>query len=268
MKKLLVGMMSAAMLLMMVGCGGGEKKADAPKKAEAPKKIVIGLDDDFAPMGFRDKDNKIVGLDIDLAREACKRANLDPEFKPIDWGAKEAEIKSKRIDAIWNCFTVNPEREKVYGLSKAYLNNAQMIVVRKGDKIENKDALKGKVVGVQNDSTGDFILTKRDKALGDSLKKLNKYASFSEAYMDLDNKRVDCIIVDAVLAYDRNKKQPGKYEVMKNPLADEVVAVAFRKDDKELIAKIDKALDEMKKDGTAKKICEQWLGADMIKYEK
>ena len=76
------------------------------------------------------------------------------------------------------------------------------------------------------------------------------------------------IIADAVLAYDTNKKQPGKYEVMPNPLADEVVAVAFRKDDKELIAKIDKALDEMKKDGTAKKICEQWLGADMIKYEK
>lgn len=268
MKKLLVGMMSAAMLVMMVGCGGGEKKADAPKKAEPAKKIVIGLDDNFAPMGFRDKDNKIVGLDIDLAKEACKRANLNPEFKPIDWGAKEAEIKSKRIDAIWNCFTVNPERQKVYGLSKAYLNNAQMIVVRKGDKIANKAGLAGKTVGVQDDSTGDYILTQRDKELGKSLKKLNKYPDFPAAYMDLDNKRVDCLIADAVLAYDYNKKNPGKYEVMPTPLADEVVAVAFRPDDKELIAKIDKALDEMKADGTAKKICEQWLGADMIKYDK
>ena len=268
MKKMLVGALGAAMLLAMVGCGGNDKKADAPKKAEPAQKIVIGLDDNFAPMGFRDKDNKIVGLDIDLAREACKRANLNPEFKPIDWGAKEAEIKSKRIDAIWNCFTVNPEREKVYGLSKPYLNNAQMIVVRKGDNIKDKAALAGKIVGVQDDSTGDYIMTQRDKALGASLKKLNKYADFPAAYLDLDNKRIDCIIVDAVLAYDTNKKQPGKYDVMKTPLADEVVAVAFRKDDKELIAKIDKALDEMKKDGTAKKICEQWLGADMIKYEK
>lgn len=267
MKKLFMLLASMIIMSMVVaGCGGGDKKAEQ-KKAPA-QKIVIGLDDNFAPMGFRDKDNKIVGLDIDLAREACKRANLNPEFKPIDWGAKEAEIKSKRIDAIWNCFTVNPEREKVYGLSKPYLNNAQMIVVRKGDKIEGKAGLKGKIVGVQDDSTGDYILTKRDKALGDSLKKLNKYADFPAAYLDLDNKRIDCIIADAVLAYDTNKKQPGKYEVMKTPLADEVVAVAFRKDDKELIAKIDKALDEMKKDGTAKKICEQWLGADMIKYEK
>lgn len=269
MKKLLVGMLSAAMLLALVGCGGGDtKKADAPKKAEPAKKIVIGLDDNFAPMGFRDKDNKIVGLDIDLAKEACKRAGLAAEFKPIDWGAKEAEIKSKRIDAIWNCFTVNPERQKTYGLSKPYLNNAQMIVVRKGDKINGKEGLKGKIVGVQDDSTGDYIFNKRDVALGKSLKKLNKYPDFPAAYMDLDNKRIDCLIVDAVLAYDTNKKKPGKYDVMDKPIADEVVAVAFRPDDKELIAKIDKALDSMKKDGTAKKICEQWLGKDMIKYEK
>ncbi len=267
MKKLLIGMLSAAMLLTMVGCGGNDKKAEPAKKAPAAK-IVIGLDDNFAPMGFRDKDNKIVGLDIDLAREACKRANLNPEFKAIDWGAKEAEIKSKRIDAIWNCFTVNPERAKVYGLSKPYLNNAQMFVVRKGDKIDGPAGLKGKIVGVQDDATGDYILTQKDKALGASLKKLNKYADFPAAYMDLDNKRVDVLIVDAVLAYDTNKKKPGKYDVMPKPLADEVVAVAFRPDDKELIAKIDKALDEMKKDGTAKKICEQWLGADMIKYDK
>ena len=68
------------------------------------KKMVIGLDDNFAPMGYRNEKNEIVGMDIDLAREACKRAGMEVEFKPIDWGAKEAELKSKRIDAIWNCF--------------------------------------------------------------------------------------------------------------------------------------------------------------------
>lgn len=261
---------AVAMMLMgamIAGCGG--KKEEAKKEApKAAAKIVIGLDDNFAPMGFRDKDNKIVGLDIDLAREACKRAGLNPEFKAIDWGAKEAEIKSKRIDAIWNCFTVNPEREKVYGLSKAYLNNAQMLVVLKGNtKIKSVADLKGMAVGVQDDSTGAHFFTRpENKELNASLKKLNKYPDFPAAYMDLNNKRIDCIIADAVLAYDYAKKNEGKYEVLPQSVSDEIVAVAFRKDDKELIAKIDKALDEMKKDGTAKKICTQWLGADMIKY--
>ena len=93
------------MIMMVAGCG-----------SSGPKKIVIGLDDNFAPMGFRNEKNEIVGMDIDLAREACKRLNMEVEFKPIDWGAKEAELKSKRIDAIWNCFTINPEREKVAAL--------------------------------------------------------------------------------------------------------------------------------------------------------
>ena len=54
-------------------------------------------------MGFRNEKNEIVGYDIDLAKEACKRAGMEVEFKPIDWASKEAEIKGKRIDAIWNC---------------------------------------------------------------------------------------------------------------------------------------------------------------------
>ena len=114
MKKLLVLAMTLITALCLVaGCG-----------SDGPKKMVVGLDDNFAPMGFRNEKNEIVGYDIDMAREACKRAckraGLDVEFKPIDWASKEAEMKGKRIDAIWNCFTVNPERAEVYQLSKPY----------------------------------------------------------------------------------------------------------------------------------------------------
>ena len=67
MKKLLVLLMGLMMMIMMVaGCG-----------SSGPKKIVIGLDDNFAPMGFRNEKNEIVGMDIDLAREACKRLNME-----------------------------------------------------------------------------------------------------------------------------------------------------------------------------------------------
>ena len=70
MKKLLVLLMGLMMMIMMVaGCG-----------SSGPKKIVIGLDDNFAPMGFRNEKNEIVGMDIDLAREACKRLNMEVEF--------------------------------------------------------------------------------------------------------------------------------------------------------------------------------------------
>lgn len=260
MKKLLAVVMGMMMMLMMVtGCG-----------SDGPKKMVIGLDDNFAPMGYRNEKNEIVGMDIDLAREACKRAGMEVEFKPIDWGAKEAELKSKRIDAIWNCFTVNLEREKVYGMSKPYINNSQLVVVPKDSDIKTLADLKGRVVAVQDDSTGSYLLEQsahKDMAAG--LKEIRKYPDFAAIYMELDNKRVDAAIVDAVLArgyYD--KKKPDTYRILDENMGDEVVAIAFRKDDKEFRERIDKAMDEMKKDGTCKKISEKWMGADITVYDK
>lgn len=256
MKKLLMMMMSLAMVMMLAGCGG-----------DSQKKLVIGLDDNFAPMGFRNDKNEIVGFDIDLAREACKRLNMEVEFKPIDWGAKEAEMKSKRIDAIWNCFTVNEEREKAYGLSEPYIVNAQLLVVPAGSDIKTKADMAGKVVAVQDDSTGDYLMNlEENKALKASLKDYRKYPDFAAAYMDLDNKRVDVMIVDAVLARYYDQKNPGKYTILDENMGDEVVAVAFRKEDNELREKFNKALAEMKKDGTCKKISEKWMGADITKY--
>lgn len=258
MKKLFMIMMGLLMMVMLAaGCGN-----------DGPKKMVVGLDDNFAPMGYRNEKNEIVGMDIDLAREACKRLNIEVEFKPIDWGAKEAELKSKRIDAIWNCFTVNPEREKVYGLSKPYITNSQLIVVPKGSDIKKIADLKGKIVAVQDDSTGSYLLElDKNKDLTASLKEVRKYPDFAAIYMEIDNKRVDAAIVDAVLArgyYDKLK--PGQYEILDETMGDEVVAVAFRKDDKDFLERIDKVLDEMKKDGTCKKISEKWMGADITKY--
>lgn len=256
MKKLLMMIMSLAMVMMLAGCGG-----------DSQKKLVIGLDDNFAPMGFRNDKNEIVGFDIDLAREACKRLNMEVEFKPIDWGAKEAEMKSKRIDAIWNCFTVNEEREKAYGLSDAYIVNAQLIVVPVGSDIKTKADMFGKVVAVQDDSTGDYLMNNEEnKALKASLKDYRKYPDFAAAYMDLDNKRVDVMIVDAVLARYYDQKNPGKYTILDENMGDEVVAVAFRKEDNDLREKFNKTLAEMKKDGTCKKISEKWMGADITKY--
>jgi ABC-type amino acid transport substrate-binding protein len=99
---------------LVASCG---KKENAPegKAAAAPAAaIVVGLDDNFPPMGFRDEKNALVGFDIDLAREAGKRLGAEVTFKPIDWNAKEAELTSKRVDVLWNGLTITePRKEKI-----------------------------------------------------------------------------------------------------------------------------------------------------------
>ena len=102
-----IGMLTAAAATMLAGCGGEEKAAD-----KLPDKIVIGLDDNFPPMGFRDDSGNIVGFDIDLATEAGKRMGIPVEFKPIDWDSKEAALKSKQVDMLQD--HRHPGRQQLY----------------------------------------------------------------------------------------------------------------------------------------------------------
>ena len=107
MKKILFVCLSLMLAAgLMAGCGGQKAANDAPKK------IVIGLDDNFPPMGFLDEKNEITGFDVELAKEAAKRLGTEVEFKGIDWASKEAEIQSGRIDALWNGLEITEERKK------------------------------------------------------------------------------------------------------------------------------------------------------------
>ena len=192
-KIMAVGLAAVSMMAFVSGCGSDTKTTN-----ELPKKIVVGLDDSFPPMGFKDDKGEIVGLDIDLAKEAAKRAGMDVEFKAIDWSSKEAELKSKKIDVLWNGLTVSPEREKNILFSDTYMKDKQYIVVRNDDNaIKGKSDLAGKVVGVQQASTGESAL--QNDPSGKTVKEIKSYADFVSAFMDLGIGRVDAVIADVLL---------------------------------------------------------------------
>ena len=248
-KMMAVGLAAVSMMAFVTGCGGDTKKANT----ELPKKVVIGLDDSFPPMGFKDEKGEIVGFDIDMAKEAAKRAGMDVEFKAIDWSSKEAELKSKKIDALWNGLTVSPEREKNILFSNTYMKDKQYVIVRSDDdSIKGKADLAGKVVGVQQASTGEAAL--QNDPSGKTVKETKSYADFA----------------DGVIARYLMTKEPGKYKIVEGTdYGVDNFAVGFRKDDTALRDKINGILAEMKKDGTADKIAEKWLGsgADLDKSD-
>ena len=144
-----------SLLFMLVGivsvlaaCGSSDEKSGA----EGKDKLVIGIDDKFAPMGFRDDKNNIVGFDIDLATEAAKHMDMAVEFQPIDWSTKESELASGRIDLIWNGYTITDERKEKVLFSKPYLENAQVLVTLKDSSLAKLTDLTNKKIGVQAQS--------------------------------------------------------------------------------------------------------------------
>lgn len=253
-RKFLLSILSLALVgLLLAGCGG-----------TAQKKIVVGLDDNFPPMGFRDDKNNIIGFDIDMAKEASKRMGIQVEFKPIDWNSKEAELNSKRVDVLWNGLTITDKRKENIAFTKAYMENRQIIVVNANSTIKNKTDLAGKVVGTQEGSSSVEALEK-DAATLRTFKELKRYSDNVAALMDLKNGRLDAVVVDEIVGRYYITKKPGEYAILADTFGSEEYGVGLRKDDKELLDKLQKALDDMKKDGTSAKISKQWFGEDIVK---
>ncbi|MBQ4100299.1 MAG: amino acid ABC transporter substrate-binding protein, partial [Oscillospiraceae bacterium] len=159
--------------------------------------MVLGLDDSFPPMGFRDENNNIVGFDIDLATKVAEKLGVTLELQPIDWDSKEMELSGKKIDMIWNGMTITPERKENMFFAKAYVANKQVVIVPEGSDIKTLADLKDKVVGLQKGSSSLDAL-KKNEAVASSVKQIAEYPDNVTAFMDLKAGRIDAFVVDEV----------------------------------------------------------------------
>ncbi len=248
---------------LIAACGKSEAPSAAAPAPAAVAKIVVGLDDNFPPMGFRDGKNELVGFDIDLAREAAKRLGVEVEFKPIDWNAKEAELSGKRVDVLWNGLTITEQRKQQIAFTAPYLENHQIVVVAANSPVKAKADLAGKVVGVQEGSSAVEAIEK--DASAKSFKELKKFGDNVAALMDLTTGRLDAVVLDEIVGRYYVAKKPGDYVILDDNFGTEEYGVGVRKDDAELLAKLQKAMDEMKQDGAAARISTQWFGKDIVK---
>ena len=236
--------------------------AGCSSSAEKDKKLIIGIDDKFAPMGFRDDNNKIVGFDIDYAKAAAKKMGVTAEFQPIDWETKESELSSGRIDLIWNGYTITDERKKKVLFTKPYLKNAQVVVTLADSNITKLDDLTGKVVGLQSlSSAADALDANPIKA---KIKTVSEFSDNVMALNDLKSGRLDAVVIDEVVINYYMTKEKDTFKVLNESLAPEEYGVGVKKGNEELLKKLQKALDEMNADGTATKISKTWFGEDKV----
>ena len=254
-------MMLVLAVTALAGCGG-----DTAKKEEVGK-IVVGLDDSFPPMGFKDENNEIVGFDIDLAKEAAKRLGREVEFKAIDWNSKEAALTSGRVDILWNGLDITEKRKENMLFSNPYMDNRQIVFVAKGKNvaIAGESDLAGMVIGTQSGGTTEEYFENHPD-LKASMKEVKYYPDYINAFMDLENGRIDAVVGDEIIGRYYLSKHPDEIEAI-NTVIGEVsqFGFAFRKDDQNLRDEVQKVFDEMKADGTVAKVSQKWFAEDITK---
>lgn len=268
----LTGILVSGMLALTACDAGNSKSKDDAQDTGDNKSdtLVVGLDDTFAPMGFRDDSGKLVGFDIDLATAVADELNLKVEFKPIDWNAKEMELKAGTIDCVWNGMSATPERIKNMALSYKYLNNKIVVMALRDRDVQvnaSTDLEKLKI-GTQTDSSA-LEMMKADPNFDKYSAQIAEYGTYDEAMMDLKTGRLDVIVVDQVLGEYMNKNLAGTDGEMKEcgfSFGDDFYVIGFDADNTALRDKVNKALKALIDSGDAKEISNKWFGRNLISY--
>ena len=255
MKKLMLVIMAmvAAVALVCAGCGGGEKKAAAPKE----KVMRVACEPTFAPFEFQKEGSKqFDGFDMDLIRAIGKQAGYKVEISNMGFDALIPALQAGNIDVACSGMTITDERKKAVDFSAPYYTSGLIILVNKdNDSIKSLADLKGKSIAVQIGTTGE----KKGRSVEGA--KIKAFNANTEAVMELQNKGVDAVINDApVVGYYLAQGGAKVAKTVGSVMEAEEYGIAVKKGNKQLLDDINKALAELKKNGEYEKIYKTWFG--------
>ncbi len=263
MKKIPMLLLVLAMVVMASACTN-KIKYDPQTGLIREGKLVIGIDDRFPPMGYRDERNNIVGFDIDLARAVAEDMGLKAEFIVIDWAVKEEYLINGKIDVIWNGYTVTEPRKEAVDFSKPYLENAQVVVVRASANLNDFSDLMGRNVALQEKSSAENAVRANPELYNAIKDTMIQYADNVTALYNLRDGKLDALVVDRVVAEYYITKEPGTYRILEETLQPEVYGVGVVKGNTVLLAKVQASLDKLIANGKAEEISVAWFGEDRV----
>ena len=260
-------------VMSLAGCTqlASNPKVDNWEKYQQQKSITVGFDNTFVPMGFEEKNGNYAGFDIELAQYVSKKLGITVHFQPIDWDMKETELQNGTIDAIWNGYSATDERREKVAFTIPYMQNTQILVVKKTSGIHSVEDMTGKVLGAQNGSSGMLDFEEHPEVLKNRVKggDADQYQSVNEAIIDLKNDRIDALLIDRVYAdyYLTTEGIADEYDTIPSGFESESFAVGVRPADKKLLEALNKAFKELYQEGIFQQISQKWFGEDVATPE-
>ena len=260
-------------VMSLAGCTqlASNPTVDNWDKYQQQKSITVGFDNTFVPMGFEEKNGNYAGFDIELAKYVSKKLGITVHFQPIDWDMKETELQNGTIDAIWNGYSATDERREKVAFTIPYMQNTQILVVKKTSGIHSVEDMAGKVLGAQNGSSGMLDFEEHPEVLKNRVKggDADQYQSVNEAIIDLKNDRIDALLIDRVYAdyYLTTEGIADEYDTIPSGFESESFAVGVRPADKKLLEALNQAFKELYQEGIFQQISQKWFGEDVATLE-
>ena len=264
--KVFAVIMAAMMsLCLFAGCGGSEESKEATFVKDGY--LLVGNDNTYPPMEYvDDKTGATVGFDIDLSKAIAKKMGRKAKIVNTAWDSIFAGLDAGKYDVIISSTSITQERLDTLSMSDPYIANQQVIICRKGDKnpVVAVKELKGKKVGVQVSTTADDACQYYMNEQGIEMD-LQQFDGMTEAFVALEGESIDCVVTDLVVGNFYIAQHGDKFQRTCDNLTNEPIGVTAAKNNPGMAVEVNKALAELKKDGTLAKISKKWFGEDLTK---
>ncbi len=244
--------LAAALSLVVAGCGGGGGGSQG-----GGEDIAVASDIAYPPFEF-EQDGEPVGFDIDLMDEIGKRAGFTPEYQNVTFDGIIGGLANNQYDVVISAMTITPERKKQIDFSDPYFNADQSLLVPADAGIGSVDDLGDATVGVQIGTTGE-IKANEFKDAGTIEGDVRTFDTIEDAFAALNNGQIDAIINDLPVSQDEVNGSDGTLEIVQVIATGEQYGIAFPKDS-DMRQEVNKALAEIKEDGTYEEIYKKWIG--------
>lgn len=256
MKKILALILAILMVASLAACGGNTDDA-ATADSDAKQELVMGTNAAFPPYEYYDEDGKtIIGIDAEIAQAVADKLGMKLTIKDMEFDSLLTAVQSNAVDIVFAGLTVSEERKQSVDFSVTYATGVQVVIVPEGSDIASVDDLAGKTIGVQAGTTGDIYCT--DEFGQENVKQFQNGAL---AVAALQNGQVDCVVIDNEPAKAFVKANEG-LKILDTEYAVEDYAAAISKENTELTAKVNEAMEALKADGTIDAIIAKYIKAE------
>jgi cystine transport system substrate-binding protein len=244
---------------------GGSNEAAAGNQLEEIKKagvIKVGMMGTYPPYNFLNDKKELDGFDVDIAKELAKRIGVKPEFTAQEFSGLIPSLQKKKFDAVISQVTITEDRKKAIDFTEPYItNHVNIIVNNKTNDITKLEDFKGKTIGVGLGTNDESYL--RNEVLpkvGDF--EIKTYDDVITSLKDLNSGRIDATINNLYALKPILDKNGFQIKAVGEPIKSDQAGVAINKNSPELKDALNKALKDMKDDGTYKTIFKKWFGEE------
>lgn len=269
MKKLSIAMLSMVLAgsMLLTACGGGNTQATEDTGSDTQQSetaenteggvLRMGTNATFPPYEYYEGD-EVVGIDPEIAAAIAEKLGMTLEINDMDFDPAIAAAQTGQADIVMEGLTVTDDRKEKINFTDSYATGVQVVIVPEDSDIQSVEDLEGKLIGVQQGTTGDLYCSDTPENGGFGEENVQKFTSGPVAVEALKNGQIDCVVIDNEPAKSYVSQNEG-LKILDTEYITEEYAIGISKDNPELLEQINAALQELKDDGTIQSIIDKYI---------